>query len=51
MGKQSKKYFKKKNKENYEIKKKLSKEYQSFGSNSGKTFSQFVKERKKVLGK
>lgn len=49
--KQSKKYFKKKNKENYEIKKKFSKEYQALGSNYSKPFSQYVKERKKVLGK
>ena len=51
MGKLPKSYYKKKAKENYDLKKKLSKEYQSFGSNCGKTFSQFVKERKKHLGK
>lgn len=48
---QDKKYYHKKNKENYEIKKKLSREYQALGSNCTKPFSQFVKERKKHLGK
>jgi hypothetical protein len=49
--KSSKSYYQKKNKENYDFKKKLSKEYQEFGSTYTKPFSQYVRERKKHLGK
>jgi len=45
-------YHKRKSKERYELDKKLSKEYRlDFGSNMGKTFTEFKKERKKHLGK
>ena len=47
----SKSYHRKKSKENYQLNKKLSKEYQqNFGSNIGKSFTEFKKQRKKDLG-
>lgn len=46
----SKDYYRKKNKQNYEANKKLSQEYRDFGSNFGKSFSQFKRERKKQIG-
>lgn len=49
MGK-SKSYYTKKNKDNYELTKKLSKDYQ-LEKITGKTFSQYKKEHKKHLGK
>jgi hypothetical protein len=46
----SKKYYKKKNKENYEKNKIISKEYQASKNFINKTFTEFKKDRKKHLG-
>lgn len=44
-----KNYYKEKNKQNYEINKKISDEYKH-DSNFGKSFTQFKRERKKQMG-
>ena len=42
----SKEYFRKKNRENYEFKKKVSKEYRLLGSNVTETFSEMLKRKR-----
>ena len=49
MGKKSKTYYRKKNKENYELNKILSKEYQASKNFINGTFTEYKNKRKKDL--